>query len=260
METCAGCNLYVREDQHFPYRASGEDRLTVELQVPLDRIPHPESGPGTARALRAADRFRHRRAMKRLLDIGGAVTGLVLLAPLFLVLILLLRLDGGSAFFRQRRIGRGGIRFRCLKFRTMVPDADAVLDAMLGGDPAAALEWSDRFKLRDDPRITAIGRFLRASSLDELPQLVNILRGEMSLVGPRPIVEDEIARYGEAIALYYRVRPGLTGLWQVSGRNDLAYEDRIRLDSAYVGGWTLLGDVAILLKTVPAVIRGAGAY
>jgi lipopolysaccharide/colanic/teichoic acid biosynthesis glycosyltransferase len=185
---------------------------------------------------------------------------LLLLSPVFLGLFLLLRRPGVSALFVQTRVGRGGVPFRCFKFRTMVPDADAALAEMLGRDPAAAAEWGDHFKLKDDPRVTALGRFLRATSLDELPQLFNILRGEMSLVGPRPIVEAEIARYGEEIAFYCRVRPGLTGAWQVSGRNDLDYEERVRLDAAYVGGFTFLGDAGILLKTLPAVIRGAGAY
>jgi len=236
--------------------------VTIDLPVPLDRMPRPAAGLGPAWTARPADRVRLglRWVSKRLLDLIGAAALLVLLSPLLVILIALLRLDGGRAFFVQRRIGRGGAGFSCLKFRTMVPDADAVLGALLERDPEAASEWLDRFKLKDDPRVTALGRFLRATSLDELPQLLNILRGEMSLVGPRPIVEDEIQRYGEEIALYCQVRPGLTGLWQVSGRNDLAYADRVRLDAAYVGGWTLRGDVAILLKTVPVVIRGAGAY
>ncbi len=223
--------------------------MTIDLPVPLDRVPRAPAGRASAWAARPGDRLRPRlrRGSKRLLDLIGATA-------------ILLRLDGGRAFYVQRRIGRGGIAFSCLKFRTMVPDADAALGALLERDPAAAAEWLDRFKLKDDPRVTALGRFLRATSLDELPQLFNILRGEMSLVGPRPIVEDEIQRYGEEIALYCQVRPGLTGLWQVSGRNDLAYAERVRLDAAYVGGWTLRGDVAILLKTVPVVIRGAGAY
>jgi lipopolysaccharide/colanic/teichoic acid biosynthesis glycosyltransferase len=223
--------------------------VTIDLPVPLDRVPRAPAGRASAWAARPGDRLRPRlrRGSKRLLDLIGATA-------------ILLRLDGGRAFYVQRRIGRGGIAFSCLKFRTMVPDADAALGALLERDPAAAAEWLDRFKLKDDPRVTALGRFLRATSLDELPQLFNILRGEMSLVGPRPIVEDEIQRYGEEIALYCQVRPGLTGLWQVSGRNDLAYAERVRLDAAYVGGWTLRGDVAILLKTVPVVIRGAGAY
>ncbi len=236
--------------------------MTIDLPVPLDRVPRAPAGRASAWAARPGDRLRPRlrRGSKRLLDLIGATAMLVLLSPLLGCLVALLRLDGGRAFYVQRRIGRGGIAFSCLKFRTMVPDADAALGALLERDPAAAAEWLDRFKLKDDPRVTALGRFLRATSLDELPQLFNILRGEMSLVGPRPIVEDEIQRYGDAIALYCQVRPGLTGLWQVSGRNDLAYAERVRLDAAYVGGWTLRGDVAILLKTVPVVIRGAGAY
>jgi len=200
------------------------------------------------------------RILKGVFDQVVAALLLVLFAPLMLTLGLLARLDGGPALYSHTRIGANGQTFGCLKFRTMVTDADSVLQRVLAEDPVAAREWEATQKLRNDPRITAVGRFLRRSSLDELPQLLNVLRGEMSLVGPRPIVKAEIARYGENIDYYYEAKPGLTGLWQVSGRNDTSYERRVRLDVWYVRNWTLWHDVAILLKTIPAVFLQRGAH
>lgn len=200
------------------------------------------------------------RILKGAFDQVTAAILLILFAPLMLVLAMLTRMDGGPALYRHRRIGTGGRNFYCLKFRTMVQDADRVLHRVLSEDPAAAAEWEATQKLRNDPRITPVGRFLRRSSLDELPQLLNVLRGEMSLVGPRPIVQAEVARYGESIDYYYETKPGLTGLWQVSGRNDTSYERRVRLDVWYVRNWTLWHDIAILLKTVPAVFLQRGAH
>jgi Undecaprenyl-phosphate galactose phosphotransferase WbaP len=199
------------------------------------------------------------RIIKAAFDQFVAVILLALLAPLLAVLSVLLRLDGGPALFRHRRIGAAGCTFGCFKFRTMVTDADRVLQRVLAEDPAAAEEWAATQKLRDDPRVTRLGRFLRRSSLDELPQLFNVLRGEMSLVGPRPIVQAEIARYGDDIDFYYETKPGLTGLWQVSGRSDTSYARRVRLDVWYVRNWTLWHDIAILLKTIPAVFLQRGA-
>ncbi len=199
------------------------------------------------------------RVLKALFDQAVAATLLVLLSPLFLMLCALIRLDGGPAFFGHRRIGEGGQRFRCMKFRTMTTDADAVLRELLGRDAAALVEWTATQKLRHDPRITALGRVLRKTSLDELPQLLNVLRGEMSLVGPRPIVDAEIERYGDKIGFYYESKPGITGLWQVSGRSNTSYEHRVQLDVWYVRNWTLWHDIAILLKTVPAVLLKDGA-
>jgi undecaprenyl-phosphate galactose phosphotransferase len=203
------------------------------------------------------------RPVARILKFGFdqvvALVLLVLLAPLMLTLALLARLDGGPALYRHRRIGAGGRTFDCFKYRTMVTDADRVLQRVLAQDPAAAAEWAATQKLKSDPRVTRTGRFLRRSSLDELPQLLNVLRGEMSLVGPRPIVQAEIARYGENIDYYFEAKPGLTGLWQVSGRSDTSYERRVRLDVWYVRNWTLWHDIAILLKTIPAVFLQRGA-
>jgi undecaprenyl-phosphate galactose phosphotransferase len=199
------------------------------------------------------------RILKTAFDQVVAVVFVVLLAPLLLALSVLVSTDGGPVFYRHRRIGEGGHDFGCIKFRTMVTDADRVLDRVLATDPAAAAEWAATQKLRDDPRITPLGRFLRRSSLDELPQLFNVLRGEMSLIGPRPIVQAEVARYGEQIEYYYETKPGLTGLWQVSGRSDTSYERRVYLDVWYVRNWTLWHDIAILLKTIPAVFLQRGA-
>ncbi len=199
------------------------------------------------------------RALKTAFDQFVAVMLVVLFAPLLLALAVLVRRDGGPALYRHRRIGAGGRIFGCIKFRTMVTESDSVLEKLLFDDPVAAAEWAATQKLRNDPRITRVGRFLRLSSLDELPQLFNVLRGEMSLVGPRPIVQAEVVRYGEEIEYYYETKPGLTGLWQVSGRSDTSYERRVRLDVWYVRNWTLWHDIAILLKTIPAVFLQRGA-
>ncbi|TCW32953.1 undecaprenyl-phosphate galactose phosphotransferase WbaP [Gulbenkiania mobilis] len=192
---------------------------------------------------------------KRLFDIVSSVLLLALALPLLLVIALLIRLEGGPALFGQPRIGREGQLFTCLKFRTMRVDAEAALERLLATDAQAAAEWEAYRKLRNDPRITRVGAFLRKTSLDELPQLFNVLLGEMSLVGPRPRLPDEPACF------YYKaVRPGLTGLWQVSGRNLLSYEDRISLDVWYVRNWNLWYDIAILFKTVKVVLFREGAY
>ncbi len=185
---------------------------------------------------------------------------LVMLAPLFGMIALAIRIkDPGPVFFAHRRIGQEGKWFGCLKFRSMVIDAEFRLADVLDNDPDAAAEWHDSQKLRKDPRVTALGRFLRRSSLDELPQLLNVLRGEMSIVGPRPIVADEIARYGENFAAYCSVRPGITGAAQISGRTDLAYKDRVRIDTDYIARKSLLVDLLIVMKTVPHVMTGKGA-
>lgn len=199
------------------------------------------------------------RALKIAFDLAAATILLLLALPMLLTLAALVRMDGGPALYAHRRIGANGQGFDCLKFRSMVVDADAVLSRLLATDRAAAAEWAETHKLRNDPRITRVGRFLRASSLDELPQLLNVLRLEMSLVGPRPIVRAEISLYGEDIAYYYETRPGLTGLWQVSGRSDTSYAYRVHLDTWYAKNWTVWHDIAILAKTVPAVLKRQGA-
>jgi undecaprenyl-phosphate galactose phosphotransferase len=201
-----------------------------------------------------------RRISKRALDITGASLLLALLSPLLLTIALLVRRDGGKVLFGHRRIGAQGRQFRCWKFRSMVPNAEQVLRDVLARDPEARREWEKDFKLRNDPRITPVGRFLRSTSLDELPQLINVLMGEMSLVGPRPIVTDEVARYGAAFHDYTRCRPGITGVWQVSGRNDTGYRRRVHLDQHYARHSSFGGDIAILLRTPVAVLRRSGAY
>ena len=199
--------------------------------------------------------------MRRLLDV--AATGLIvlILAPLLLLIAFLIWVeDGGAVLFRHERIGRGGETFHCLKFRSMAMDADELLKQLLAQDEASRLQWSADHKLRQDPRVTRIGRVLRASSLDELPQLFNILRGEMRLVGPRPIIAQEISRYGGRYAHYCACRPGLTGLWQVSGRSDVSYRRRVALDTWYARNRCLSLDLKILARTVPAVVARRGSY
>ena len=200
------------------------------------------------------------RTAKIAFDLSVAALALIVLAPLLLLIALLVKLDGGPALFVHTRIGAGGREFRCLKFRSMSVHGESMLQRLLIRDPAAAAEWAATHKLRNDPRVTWIGRLLRKTSLDELPQLLNVLRLEMSLVGPRPIVRHEVPRYAEDIAYYYEARPGITGLWQVSGRSDLSYERRVRLDCWYVKNWTVWHDIAILTKTVPVILNRKGAY
>jgi lipopolysaccharide/colanic/teichoic acid biosynthesis glycosyltransferase len=209
----------------------------------------------------AAIRPVHTSIAKRIVDIAGAIALLFFFLPLFVAIAFLLWIeDDGAILFRQRRIGVGNREFSCLKFRTMANDSDHMLHAHLAANPSAEAEWRQHHKLRRDPRVTRIGRFLRRSSLDELPQLINILRGDMSLVGPRPITAAEIHRYGERFHDYLRCRPGLTGLWQISRRDDVTYARRTELDSLYVGNWSVRRDIIILARTVSSVIRGTGAY
>ena len=209
---------------------------------------------------------RHRRsdadrAIFRAIDIAIAAIAILAFLPLLLILFGIVSLDSNGPFlFVQRRVGRQGILFPCLKIRTMYVDADRVLARLLEGDAEARAEWDRDFKLRVDPRITSIGRVLRKLSLDELPQLFNVLAGHMSIVGPRPIVPAEIDRYGIFFGDYCSVRPGLTGLWQVSGRNDVSYAERVRLDARYALAKTVSFDLMIMLRTVPAVLGARGSY
>jgi Undecaprenyl-phosphate galactose phosphotransferase WbaP len=197
---------------------------------------------------------------KRLMDIAGATVLLILLTPLMALIALLVRQSGPGIIFAHTRVGRDGRLFPCYKFRTMLPNAQAVLDHMLATQPHLRAEWQRDFKLKDDPRITRIGHFLRKYSLDELPQFWNVLRGDMSLVGPRPVIPTELDRYGAEAASYLAVRPGVTGLWQVSGRNDIEYAERVELDAAYVTQQCLLLDLTILFRTVTVVFQRRGAY
>lgn len=197
----------------------------------------------------------------RALDILLSLIAIVFFAPIMALIWMAIRLqDGGPALFRQKRIGFGGQDFACMKFRTMVVGAEEKLKALLDADPAARLEWARDQKLRNDPRITWLGAFLRKSSLDELPQLFNVLRGEMSLVGPRPIIVAEIPRYGRSFRHYCAVRPGVTGIWQISGRNDVSYNRRVAMDITYARRRCVGLYVRILMATVPAVILRSGSY
>ena len=198
---------------------------------------------------------------KRVFDILVSFSALLAFAPLFLLIALLVKATGrGPVLYRQPRVGFRSSAFGCFKFRTMVTDGDAVLARHLRNYPEAAKEWAETRKLKRDPRVTATGEVLRQTSLDELPQLWNMLRGDMSIVGPRPVVVEEIAMYGSSAGHYLRARPGLTGAWQVSGRNDVSYERRVHIDRNYVENWSFWKDIKIILKTVPVVIRAKGTY
>jgi exopolysaccharide production protein ExoY len=198
--------------------------------------------------------------VKRVFEATAALAGLVILSPLLLTVALLIwRHDGGSILYGHKRVGRRGRQFRCWKFRSMVRDGDAVLAAHLEANPAAREEWQRNQKLIDDPRVTKIGAFIRKTSIDELPQLWNVLIGEMSLIGPRPITRAEMDRYGPDRRYYLLVRPGITGLWQVSGRSNTTYEARIAFDRRYLENWSYKQDLEILVKTPLAVLRSEGA-
>lgn len=203
---------------------------------------------------------RSTRLIKRSFDIVVSSLLLLVLSPLFLWLFWLIRQDGGNVVYSQTRVGRDKKAFKCYKFRTMVLNSQQVLRELLERDPLAKQQWQKEFKLKNDPRITQIGKLLRKTSLDELPQLWNVLKGEMSLVGPRPVTRQELKYYGDDLTYYTMVRPGLSGLWQVSGRNDVDYTTRVYLDAWYVKNWSLWNDMVILIKTVNIVLRRKGAY
>jgi exopolysaccharide biosynthesis polyprenyl glycosylphosphotransferase len=222
------------------------DRITVRPVdgLPMMHVEHPRLAGG-------------RRLVKAVFDVSLAGVLLVLLAPLFLAIAAWIKLDtGGPVFFRQHRVGRGGETFRMYKFRTMRVDAEQRLQVMRGQNEVSGV----LFKIRADPRVTRSGRVLRRHSLDELPQLINVLLGEMSLVGPRPPLHSEVEQYPQDMCRRLVVKPGMTGLWQVSGRSDLSWEDSIRLDLQYVENWSLTVDLVILMRTALVVMRGAGAY
>lgn len=198
--------------------------------------------------------------VKRLFDIVAALSGLILLAPALLtVAVLTWAHDGGPAFYGHKRVGRQGRLFKCWKFRSMVRNGDEILAAHLAADPAAEKEWVATQKLTNDPRVTPLGKFIRKTSIDELPQLWNVLMGEMSVIGPRPIVRAELDRYGKDRRFYLLVRPGITGLWQVNGRSATTYARRIEFDRLYVENWSYAQDIGILIKTPMAVLKGEGA-
>ena len=201
------------------------------------------------------------QTIKRAVDVAAAGALCILLLPLFFLIAALIRLSSpGPVFFGHRRLGRHGREFLAWKFRTMVPRSDEVLRSHLQANPDLLCEWASSRKLKHDPRVTWMGEALRRTSLDELPQLWNVLRGEMSLVGPRPIVEAEAERYGSKFSLYLKVRPGLTGLWQVSGRNNTTYAERVEFDEYYVRNWSVWLDLYVLARTIKVVLTGEGAY
>lgn len=200
------------------------------------------------------------RVIKRTFDIIASIGIIAFLSPLLFYISRKVKKDGGPAIYGHERVGKNGKSFKCLKFRSMVINSKEVLEQVLQSDPVAKAEWEATFKLKDDPRITSIGNFLRRTSLDELPQLFNVLKGEMSLVGPRPIITAELERYNEEVDYYLLSKPGMTGLWQVSGRSDVDYDTRVYLDAWYVKNWSMWNDIAILFKTISVVLKRDGAY
>jgi lipopolysaccharide/colanic/teichoic acid biosynthesis glycosyltransferase len=245
--------------------------MQAEYQSPESRTAaiegsysYTESGRRMVRSQRAnnapAGYFRY-RVVKRFCDIALVLVSLPVLIPILgIVSALVILSSRGPVFYSHRRIRKGGAFFSMWKFRTMCVNSAELLDDYLAKHPEARLEWNTAHKLRDDPRITPIGSFLRRYSLDELPQLWNVLTGQMSLVGPRPIVAAEVEKYADCFDCYCRVKPGLTGLWQVSGRSALSYETRVALDCQYVEHWSLRGDIKILSKTFPSVVNQDGAF
>lgn len=198
--------------------------------------------------------------LKRLFDIIVASLIIILILPLLVYIALKIKSDNGNVIFGHERIGKGGKPFKCLKFRSMVTNSHDVLKELLENDAAAKAEWNNTFKLKHDPRITPIGHFLRKTSLDELPQLFNVIKGDMSLVGPRPIISEELGRYSDKVDYYLLSKPGMTGLWQVSGRSDVDYDTRVYFDAWYVKNWSMWNDIAILFKTIGVVLNRDGAY
>jgi len=223
-------------------------------------VPH---NIGSHAALEVRNNLFSRRAqwIKRGLDLGLVVVGGVLISPILLLVALAVRLDSrGPIVYKSWRLGKDGETFPCLKFRSMYADADARLSGLLESDPVLRAEFEATHKLRRDPRVTRVGAFLRRTSLDELPQLWNVLVGQMSLVGPRPIVQAEVVKYGMVFEVYKQVRPGMTGYWQVSGRSDTSYDERVDMDHFYIANWTPWLDVVVILQTVRVVLQAKGAY
>lgn len=251
------CALLSADDNVSPIGDGFKSGLSFNAEVELLGPSEPSGGAGAQwhRELATDDRFI------RIFDIVFALAMMIAVAPALLLLVVLLQIDSrGPVFFVQQRVGRNGNLFRCFKLRTMFMDSTERLEKLLSESPQARVEWAADHKLRDDPRITKLGLFARLFSLDELPQLANILLGHMSVVGPRPIVEAEIWRYGPYFADYCLVRPGLTGPWQVSGRNDVSYDERVRLDREYARNKSMMLDLKIIARTLPVVLGARGAY
>jgi Undecaprenyl-phosphate galactose phosphotransferase WbaP len=200
-------------------------------------------------------------ALKRFIDLTLVILGGLVILPFLLLIALLVKISSpGPALYGHKRLGLNGKHFKAYKFRSMVMDADKKLQALLDSDPKLKKEWEASHKLKNDPRITLIGKFLRRTSFDEFPQLINILKGEMSLVGPRPVTDPEIEKYGENAHRVLTVRPGLTGLWQVSGRSDTDYAERVSYDLYYLQNWSAWLDLWILYRTMGVMVKGRGAY
>lgn len=200
------------------------------------------------------------KKLKRIIDIFGAMVGLILFSPLLLVFAVLIKImSPGPILFKHNRLGEEGKTIKIYKFRTMVENSGQILKEMLDENPAIKEEYETTYKIKNDPRVTPLGRWLRKTSMDELPQFFNILRGDISLVGPRPIVKSELTKYGAFAATLLQVKPGLTGLWQISGRNDLDYSERVELDMEYIKHWSIWLDIKILARTIPAVLSRRGA-
>lgn len=233
----SGLALYGAQIEHF----FGNDQLVLRLNNNLAQ--------------------KSNIIFKRIFDLLCVIPGIVVLLPVFIAIALIIKISvGGRVFYFHQRIGKHGKPFYCIKFQSMYANSKEMLEQLLASDPVIREEWQTAFKLKNDPRITPIGRWLRKTSLDELPQLFNVLIGNMSLVGPRPIIKDEISRYRDGFYFYQLVMPGISGLWQVSGRSETDYSDRVRLDEWYVKNWSLWYDIVILIKTVSVVLKRSGAY
>lgn len=238
--------------RHVPLLGTVRSRTIPAPRPELATFAQPPTWPLQSSAVR--------RMAKRTVDLILGSFGLVVILPFAVVLSLAIFIDSpGSPIFVHRRVGRGGKGFGLLKFRTMVRGAQHSLRDCLEARPEAIHEWHELHKVRDDPRVTRLGRGLRRRSLDEVPQLINVIWGHMSLVGPRPVVQEELERFGEHADAVLSVRPGLTGLWAVSGRTDISYSDRVALESRYVQEWRWTLDVSILMRTIPQVLSGKGA-
>ena len=231
--------------------------------APVDNIAAEGLGESPVMFLRVRNNMAHwyNRLLKRLFDLVLSLVGMVVVVPLGILISIAIYIDRpGPVIFAHKRVGQHGKIFPCYKFRSMIPNAQEELGKYLAEHPEAMEEWERDFKLKDDPRITKVGNFLRRTSLDELPQLINVIKGEMSLVGPRPIVTAEIEKYNDYFRDFCLVPPGITGMWQVNGRNDTTYEERVLMDSWYVRNWSVWIDMVYLLKTIGVVIKGKGAY
>jgi Undecaprenyl-phosphate galactose phosphotransferase WbaP len=250
-----------RRPDHSPSGSQGRSEAALSAAAGLHILGRDaDRAPPVERRSVARAAVPPRDYSKRIFDLAGALLLAVLLSPFIVVISALIRIEGLPVLFWHKRIGRGGKVFFCLKFRTMALNAEQILRDLLEAHPEMRDEWTQNHKLRDDPRITAVGRFLRKTSLDELPQLLNVIRGEMSLVGPRPVVRAELLRYGRDAASYLAVKPGITGLWQVRGRSDTTYRRRVAMDKYYVRHQNILLDIYILACTVAVVLKRAGAY